>query len=1248
MMLLFLCFRMPAQQKRALLQSACTPEQLTQWLLPQGAWQPFPRWGENWQGISQEVKQQQIELAEAQLGQPIPQITATTLLDFSRTGNRARNEALYFGRRNRLAQAVVAECMEGQGRFMDEIADLIWAICEESWWVIPAHYGQAGKAGLPPSGAEYVDLFAAETGALLAWTHYLLAARLDEVSPVLNQKILEAIEQRILRPALQHDDFWWMGLQGQSLNNWTPWICSNWLACVLIAEKEPEKRQAAIYKMMGCVDRFLDPYPADGGCDEGPGYWGRAGASLYEFLEMLESATQGRISLWEQPLIQNMGSYIYKAHIGEDYYINFADASAVSKPSATMVFGYGQKIGDSTMMAFGSWLAQRQELAAGQLGGNLSRKLMALQKLPAIQATQAREARLEESWFPQLQLLLCRSKGKAQEELFLAAKGGHNAESHNHNDVGSFMLYAGGKPLLIDVGVETYTRKTFSPQRYEIWTMQSQYHNLPTINGVMQAPGEDYKAQNLQYQQTTSGRSTFSLDIAPAYPDSAGLSSWVRTFTFDRRKNQVMLEESYRFERKNTPFTLSFMVAGKPLIHQDLQLILLRNQQDKRAVMAMSFPKGMKAEYEPIAIEDSRLQSVWGDTLFRILLTGSSPRLSGSHRFVYSTTHPALEDLTLNPYPAGWPVLQNPMSVSYLRRHLRREHPRLILNPRLEQQLKAKLQTEPVVQNYYAAIRLNADDILEQELLERKLIGRRLLPTSREMLYRMGVLSMVYRIEKDPRILARIDREIQAVCDFSDWNPSHFLDVAEMSMAVALALDWAGEALPPATVELAMNALIEKGLKPSYNPKVNSGWVKGHNNWNQVCHGGMMAAAITVAERAPELAAQTLERALEGMPYALKEYAPDGVYPEGSTYWGYGTGYTVLTAALLQSAFGSDFGLSAYGPFMASADFRLLSIAPSGWYYNFADCGDKRSPNGDITLAWFAAQTGNAAYFERERFLRPPAEMGKLSRFSAPGLVWLAQVADGEPADLPLAYQGGGANPIAIFQSSPETNTQFYLGAKGGRGSVNHGNMDAGSFVFELEGIRWVVDPGNQNYHALEKTGFDLWKRCQNCQRWTLLTKNNFGHSTLTFNDALHAVDGFAPIVDFRAGSQPRVTFDLSAVFGGDSSKVLRTFVKESDRSLLIEDEFEVSDSLRQITWQLMTTAEVELLPGGAILRQGGKSLRLSNLSHPAMHISVISLDPPPLLLDRRIQGLKRIEIRFPAYVFEGEREKIRLRLSGE
>lgn len=608
--------------------------------------------------------------------------------------------------------------------------------------------------------------------------------------------------------------------------------------------------------------------------------------------------------------------------------------------------------------------------------------------------------------------------------------------------------------------------------------------------------------------------------------------------------------------------------------------------------------------------------------------------------------------------------LQNPFNPTYLQKNLRTSQPRLVLNSSIEKQLHKRLKSDPVVQNMYEAIKLNAESVFEEPLLERKVTGRRLLGVSREMLWRMNMLGMVYVIDEDPRLLERINDELLAVCGFSDWNPSHFLDVAEMSLAVALALDWTAGDLPEETNSIAKRALIEKGLEPSW--EINDGkpaWVYNDNNWNQVCNGGLIAASIAVAEDAPELAAKTISRALEGMVYALAQYAPDGVYPEGATYWAYGTSYSVVTSAMLESAFGTDYGIADYPSFKESAMFRYLMNAPSGWYYNFADCGDRRIPNGDIVLAWFASKTGNKVFYEEERFLSDPSAMEKLFRLSGAGLVWLSQYEETEVTAVPTAWKGEGDNPVVVFMNDEGDSNGYYFGGKGGHATTGHGNMDAGSFIFELNGVRWSIDPGNQSYHELEQTGFNLWDRCQDCERWTLLTKNNFGHSTLTVNDALFVNEGHASLIDFNTGTElvdagssdtpdnpsfPRASFDLTPVFDENLKQAVRTYTKDSEWSVIIEDSVTTNENTEFITWQMMTTADVEFTDHGVVLSQDGQTLQVLNLSHPDLQFSVISLMPPPLELDRRFDNLKRLELRVPAWTLENAETTIKIRLSGD
>lgn len=591
------------------------------------------------------------------------------------------------------------------------------------------------------------------------------------------------------------------------------------------------------------------------------------------------------------------------------------------------------------------------------------------------------------------------------------------------------------------------------------------------------------------------------------------------------------------------------------------------------------------------------------------------------------------------------PKLENPVTVEYLKKNISHKTPKLILTPAIEKEIRQKLKTDSLVQRYFIYLQKQAGSILEKPLLKHELEGFRLLAVSREMVERMGILCMVYRLEKKPEILKRIDNELLTVCNFPDWNTQHFLDVAEMSFAVALAIDWAGEFLPKSTVQIAKKSLIEKGINPSYNEGgERMFWISGTNNWNSVCHGGMVAASLAIADVDPELAAKTIARALDKLPNSLNEYAPDGIYPEGPTYWGYGTSYAVVASNTLTTAFGSDFGISQRPGFMESANFNLYVTAPSGYFFNFADSGDEKDGDDSVLRAWFAAKTGDGLYFDQDFFNNP--ENG--GRFAGAGMVWLSQYSEKKHSELPLNWHGKGANPVAVFRGATDDPGHYFLAAKGGKANLSHGNMDAGTFVFELDGVRWVIDPGNQSYYPLNRIGFKLSDHSQNGERWTLLTKKNQGHSTITVNDARFLVNETATITDFKDSGVPEVSIDMTPLYGNKLKSLTRRFVRESNRSVLIEDRFEINDSTKTITWSLMTQAEVQPIKNGAILKQDGKELKLSVSAPEGIGISVVSLDPPPLSIDKTIKNLKRIEIRIPAWTIENGKCEIKVRLAGE
>ena len=618
-----------------MLSQTFSEESLSQVLAEREQWHPYPTASERegWAVVRDAVREAHIVRGAEALGHEWPPISAMRLLDFVRDGDRGRHQAVSLGRRSTLVDLVIAECFEGQGRFLDDITNGIWAICEESFWGVPAHLGrQKAGPGLPDVTEPTVDLFAAETSALLSWTVYLLAPQLDTVSPLIVPRIEHEIQRRILTPLMERDDFHWMGFRGQCVNNWNPWICSNWITSALLIEKDEKRRRRLVAKAMRALDNFIDNYPQDGGCDEGPSYWGRAGAALYDCLELLLSATDGRIDVYDEPVVQEIGRFIYRVQIAGRYFVNFADAPAMLSPSPAVVFGYGKRIRDPKMMALGAWAAHDQDVESRGVRDSIGRALHALFSLEDVLAADRTPPLPRDVWLPEIQVMVARDREAATEGFFVAAKGGHNAESHNHNDVGHFVVFIDGKPVIVDAGVEAYTAKTFSSRRYEIWTMQSAYHSLPTVNGVQQSPGRNFAARDARYHADDASAET-ALDIAGAYPDSAGINTWVRTVALNRGMD-VVVTDAYDLKTVSGDLTLSLMTPCDVSLEEDGAVRLGETAlPDGRASGSARLDydaAAFTASAEQISTKDGRLKSIWGERLTRIILRATNPAERGA------------------------------------------------------------------------------------------------------------------------------------------------------------------------------------------------------------------------------------------------------------------------------------------------------------------------------------------------------------------------------------------------------------------------------------------------------------------------------------------------------------------------------------------------------------------------------------------------------------------------------------------
>ncbi len=593
-------------------------------LVAPGTWHPFPKASEReaWEAIPEDIREAWIKGGEEAVPGEWEALRATKLLDYVRNGDRGSSQLPRVERRLRLMKLVLAECMEGQGRFLDDIADGIWAICEESYWGFTAHiFMQRAGAGLPDVSEPTVDLGVSEDSAMMSWISYLLGPQLDTVSPMLNKRIRTECERRLLEPCFERADFWWMGwdTQGHPINNWNPWIASNWIVTALLLEEDPERRARHVEKAQRVMDIFINSYPEDGGCDEGPGYWGRAGASMYDALQWMYSASEGRISIFDEPLIHNMGRYIMSAQVVDNWYVNFADARSQYTPDGALIYNYGKAVGDAQLSAFGAWVWQNSERGPSR-ELSLGRILPRLFTARELNAQPGKAPLLRDVWLPDLQFMVARDAGGTSDGLYLVAKGGHNDESHNHNDVGSFITYLDGKPLLIDAGPEAYNGRTFSAERYQIWTMRSGWHNVPLINGAEEAAGRHHAARDVHYAADDT-RAVFALELADAYPDSAGITSWRRTFDLERGQ-QLTISESYQLTKPTQPSQLHYLTNRQVDISESgvVRIGPARDEPDTRGATLRYDAKKLRAEIEPREVTDAGLARIWGPEVYLIKL----------------------------------------------------------------------------------------------------------------------------------------------------------------------------------------------------------------------------------------------------------------------------------------------------------------------------------------------------------------------------------------------------------------------------------------------------------------------------------------------------------------------------------------------------------------------------------------------------------------------------------------------------
>ena len=561
-------------------------------------------------------------------------------------------------------------------------------------------------------------------------------------------------------------------------------------------------------------------------------------------------------------------------------------------------------------------------------------------------------------------------------------------------------------------------------------------------------------------------------------------------------------------------------------------------------------------------------------------------------------------------------------------------HPRLLLKAGEEARIKEMIAEDEAMARVHGAILAECDEILDLPVLERVMEGKRLLHTSREALKSIFWLSYSYRMTGNEAHAERAVDEMLAVSAFSDWNPSHFLDVGEMVMAVAIGYDWLYDHMTPSQRQAAKEVIVEKGFVPADDERY-AGFYNLANNWNQVCCSGLLYGALATYEEHPEHARELIDLYVKSVPFALACYAPDGGYPEGFNYWGYGTSFQVMMIAALESALGTDFGLCEAPGFLDTSAFVQFMTAPTGECFNFSDSAPYAPCN--MMMFWFASKTGDLQriWLERQYLENLPDDfMDEVDRRFTEHRLLPALMVFGSRLDMSRPVQPDehfrvyeGKTPLFIYREGWNSKEDAYLGIKGGSPMTSHAHMDAGSFVYEYDGVRWSMDLGMQDYHSLESRGIDLWNQGEGGQRWDVFRIGNESHSTLTVNGKHHMVKSFVPLTDvWKEKKRKGARLDMTGVFAGQVADAERDIWLDRKNHLHVEDRISASGRDIEVRWTMMTPAEAEIISEKEIrLEKNGRRMVLRFESSGFEALPFVLPDDPPHEYDAPNPGTCRV-----------------------
>lgn len=530
-------------------------------------------------------------------------------------------------------------------------------------------------------------------------------------------------------------------------------------------------------------------------------------------------------------------------------------------------------------------------------------------------------------------------------------------------------------------------------------------------------------------------------------------------------------------------------------------------------------------------------------------------------------------------------------------------HPRIIFTDRDFNAIKESVSSNTLLKSVHDQIIRKANGYIGAKDLEKVLVGKRMLDVSRKAEERLLACAYAYKTTGDTRYLTQAEHDIQTVCRFDSWNAKqHFLDVGEMAAGVGVAYDWLYSDLSAETKTLARKALDDFAFTPANNKVWNLNFYNATNNWNQVCNGGLVCAALAVYEDNTETAKGIIEKALESNLPAMQEmYFPDGNYPEGYSYWNYGTIYEALMLTAMQTATGSDAGLSAIDGFSRTGKYMLFMESPIKQCFNYSDSAPTITP---CLPQWYFAWKFNdpsLLYIEKDRISSYAS--ASESRLLPMVAYWAYKVSISSLEDIPapseFIFRGEGPTPVVIVHENWKNDmTDKFLGIKAGKANTSHAHMDAGSFVYDAFGVRWSADLGLQSYATLEPY-INLWNMNDGSERWTAFRYNNFNHSTITVNDTYHKVAGEAVIKGLvNVNGQKGAIVDITAPLANEIASAVRTIYMDGDDLVVKDDLTARQDKAAKVRWTMVTTAEPTIEYGAITLKsKTGKYMYLKKSS---------------------------------------------------